>query len=28
LGKHSFYANFIEYAEKKGGYVSAWEFMD
>ena len=28
LGKHSFYANFIEYAEKKGGYMSAWEFMD
>lgn len=28
LGQHSFYANFIEYAEKKGGYVSAWEFMD
>ena len=28
LGKHSFYANFIEYAEKKGGYVSAWEFME
>ena len=28
LGQHSFYANFIEYAEKKGGYVSAWEYMD
>ena len=28
LGQHSFYADFIEYAEKKGGYVSAWEFMD
>ncbi|MEY4540493.1 MAG: hypothetical protein RLZZ306_2250 [Bacteroidota bacterium] len=28
LGQHSFYAKFIEYAEKKGGYVSAWEFMD
>lgn len=28
LGQHPFYANFIEYAEKKGGYVSAWEFMD
>ena len=28
LGQHSFYANFIEYAEKKGRYVSAWEFMD
>jgi ATP-dependent RNA/DNA helicase IGHMBP2 len=27
LGQHSFYADFIEYAEKKGGYVSAWEFM-
>ncbi len=28
LGQHSFYADFIEYAEKKGGYVSAWEFID
>ena len=28
LGKHSFYANFIEYAEEIGGYMSAWEFMD
>ena len=28
LGQHPFYANFIEYAEKKGGYISAWEFMD
>lgn len=28
LGQHSFYADFIEYTEKKGGYVSAWEFMD
>ncbi len=28
LGQHSFYADFIDYAEKKGGYVSAWEFMD
>jgi len=28
LGQHSFYADFIEYAEKKGGYVSAWEFME
>ena len=28
LGQHPFYADFIEYAEKKGGYVSAWEFMD
>ena len=28
LGKHSFYADFIEYAEKKGVYVSAWEFVD
>ncbi len=27
LGQHAFYADFIEYAEKKGGYVSAWEFM-
>ena len=28
LGQHPFYANFIEYAEKKGGYVSAWEFLE
>ncbi|MBC7407122.1 MAG: AAA family ATPase [Arcicella sp.] len=28
LGKHSFYADFIEYADKKGVYVSAWEFVD
>lgn len=28
LGQYTFYADFIEYAEKKGGYVSAWEFMD
>ena len=28
LGQHSFYRDFIEYAEKKGGYVSAWEFID
>ena len=28
LGQLFFYADFIEYAEKKGGYVSAWEFMD
>jgi ATP-dependent RNA/DNA helicase IGHMBP2 len=27
LAQHSFYANFIEYAEKDGGYVSAWEFL-
>jgi ATP-dependent RNA/DNA helicase IGHMBP2 len=28
LGQHPFYANFIEYAEKSGGYLSAWEFLD
>lgn len=27
LGKHPFYADFIEYAEKSGGYLSAWEFL-
>jgi ATP-dependent RNA/DNA helicase IGHMBP2 len=27
LGQHPFYANFIEYAEKSGGYLSAWEFL-
>jgi ATP-dependent RNA/DNA helicase IGHMBP2 len=27
LGQHSFYAGFIEYAEKSGGYLSAWEFL-
>lgn len=28
LGQHSFYANFIDYAEQLGGYVSAWEFVE
>jgi superfamily I DNA and/or RNA helicase len=28
LAQHLFYANFIEYAEKGGGYVSAWEFLE
>ena len=27
LARHPFYAGFIEYAEKAGGYQSAWEFM-
>jgi ATP-dependent RNA/DNA helicase IGHMBP2 len=27
LSKSAFYANFIEYAEKIGGYKSAWEFI-
>ncbi|NEU06827.1 AAA family ATPase [Flavihumibacter sp. R14] len=27
LSRHSFYAGFIEYAEKAGGYLSAWELM-
>ena len=28
LSRLPFYANFIDYAEKKGGYHSAWEFME
>ncbi|MFN8357485.1 MAG: AAA domain-containing protein [Spirosomataceae bacterium] len=28
LGQHPFYANFIDYTEKLGGYASAWEFME
>ena len=28
LSRLSFYANFIDYAEKKEGYHSAWEFME
>ena len=28
LGQHPFYANFIDYAEQVGGYVSAWEFVE
>jgi ATP-dependent RNA/DNA helicase IGHMBP2 len=28
LGRLPFYADFIAYAEKLGGYKSAWEFMD
>lgn len=27
LSQHQFYANFISYTEKIGGYVSAWEWM-
>lgn len=27
LGQHPFYADFIDYAEQLGGYVSAWEFV-
>jgi ATP-dependent RNA/DNA helicase IGHMBP2 len=27
LGQHPFYADFIEYAEKSGGYLSAWEIL-
>jgi ATP-dependent RNA/DNA helicase IGHMBP2 len=27
LGQHPFYADFIEYVEKSGGYLSAWEFL-
>jgi superfamily I DNA and/or RNA helicase len=28
LSGHPFYANMIDYAQQKGGYVSAWEFME
>jgi predicted DNA helicase len=28
LGQSSFYAGFIQYAEQKNAYMSAWEFMD
>jgi ATP-dependent RNA/DNA helicase IGHMBP2 len=28
LANHSFYKDFIEYAEKIGAYASAWEFME
>lgn len=28
LGQHPFYADFIDYAEQLGGYVSAWEFVE
>jgi ATP-dependent RNA/DNA helicase IGHMBP2 len=28
LSQFSFYADFIEYAQKNNGYKSAWEFMN
>ncbi len=28
LSQHSFYADFIAYAQEKDAYLSAWEFMD
>lgn len=28
LAQHPFYANFIDYAEQLGGYLSAWELME
>ena len=28
IGRHPFYSAFLEYAEKRGRYRSAWEFMD
>ena len=28
IAQHSFYADFVEYAQEKGSYQSAWEFME